>query len=195
MARDYTIHLGKSVKSTESLNDCWFYDFIKRWPNLKVAKPQKLAILRAKSASRETIDNYYSELGTILKANILLNKPERIFNIDETDISTEHQPPKVVCSTDSNPQAVTSPRSSLVTIIAGGNAIGNSIPPYYIFAGKRWNPEILQNACIGSSGEMTRMAGQILRCFKIMLKNILSDMQICHQIHLHFYFMMDINPI
>ena len=156
MARDYAIHLGKSVKSTESLSDCWFYDFIKRWPNLKVAKPQKLAILRAKSASRETINNYYSEHGTILKANNLLNKPERIFNIDETGISTEHQPPKVVCSTDSNPQAVTSPRSSLVTIIAGGNAIGNSIPPYYIFAGKRWNPEFLQNACIGTSGEMTK---------------------------------------
>ena len=91
-----------------------------------------------------------------MKANNLLNKPERIFNIDETGIATEHQPPKVVCSTDSNPQAVTSPRSSLVTIIAGGNAIGNSIPPYYIFAGKRWNPEFLQNACIGTSGEMTK---------------------------------------
>ena len=28
MARDYAIHLGKSVKSTESLSDCWFYDFM-----------------------------------------------------------------------------------------------------------------------------------------------------------------------
>jgi hypothetical protein len=156
MARDYALHLGKPVKSSERLSDCWFYQFIKRWPNLKIAKPQKLAISRAKSASREVIDSYYSELWTILNENNLLDKPERIFNIDETGISTEHQPPKLVCNTDTNPQAVTSPRSPLVTIIAGGNAIGNGIPPYFIFPGKRWNPEFLQNACVGSSGEMTK---------------------------------------
>ena len=156
MARDYAIHLGKNVKSPESLSDCWFYDFVKRWPDLKIAKPQKLAILRAKSASRETIDNYYSELELILRKNDLLDRPQHIFNIDETGISTEHQPPKIVCSKDTNAQAVTSPRSTLVTIFARGNAIGNSIPPYFVFAGKRWNPEFLQDACVGSSGEMTK---------------------------------------
>ena len=95
MARDYAFHLGKSLKSRESLSDCWFYDFVKRWPNLKISKPQKLGIPRAKAASREIIDNYYKELETILKENDLFDKPERIFNIDETGISTEHQPPKL----------------------------------------------------------------------------------------------------
>ncbi len=111
---------------------------------------------RAKSASRENIDKYYSELGSILAVNNLVDKPERIFNVDETGISTEHQPPKVVCSKDTVPTAITSPRSSLVTIIAGGSAIGNAIPPYYVFPGKRWNPEFLQDACVGSSAEMTK---------------------------------------
>ena len=58
------------------------------------------------------------------------------YNIDETGISMEHTPPKIVCSSETNPQAVTSPRQSNVTIIAGANAIGNNIPPFYVIPGK-----------------------------------------------------------
>jgi hypothetical protein len=42
-----------------------------------------------------------------------------------------------------------------VTIIAGGNAIGNFLPPYFVFSGKRWNPEFLKDAVTGSDGEMS----------------------------------------
>ena len=110
---------------------------MKRWPDLKLMKPQKLQMSRAKSASRESIDNYFRELGIVLQQNDLMESPKRIFNIDETGISLEHAPPKTVCAAESNPQAATSASSSYVTIIAGANAIGNHIPPFYIFPGKR----------------------------------------------------------
>jgi hypothetical protein len=42
-----------------------------------------------------------------------------------------------------------------VTIIADGNAISNSLPPYFVFSGKRWNPEFLKGAVSGSDGEMS----------------------------------------
>ena len=48
----------------------------------------------------------------------------------------EHTPPKIVCSSETNPQAVTSPRQSDVTITAGANAIGNSIPRFMSSLGK-----------------------------------------------------------
>lgn len=50
---------------------------------------------------------------------------------------------------------MTSPRSSTVTIIAAGNAIGNHIPPYIIFPGRRWMPVFLEGAPPGASGEMS----------------------------------------
>ena len=81
MAKDYADSLGKHVKAKETLSNNWFYNFLKRWPNLKVVKPQKLSIARAKSASRDTLNNYYKELGTILTNNGLRDKPQ---NIDET---------------------------------------------------------------------------------------------------------------
>ena len=78
MARDYALSLNKPVKSTsDHLSNAWFYDFLKRWPDLKIVKPQKLSLARAKSASKETLDNYFRELGTILTTNNLKNHPEK----------------------------------------------------------------------------------------------------------------------
>ena len=62
MARDYAISLNKSVKPKNSLSNSWFYDFLKRWLDLKIVKPQKLAMSRAKCASKENLDNYFKEL-------------------------------------------------------------------------------------------------------------------------------------
>ena len=93
MARDFALSLNKPVKSKYALNNSCFYDFLKRWPNLKIVKPQKLAMARAKCASKENLDNYFRELGTILTNNDLHNHPQRIYNVDETGVRTEHSPP------------------------------------------------------------------------------------------------------
>ena len=127
---------------------------LKRWPELKLVKPQKLSMSRAKAASQETLNKYFKELSSLLTKHNLRNKPSRFFNVDETGIATEHSPPKVVCNKESKPQAITSARSATVTIIAGGNATGNHILPYYIFPGKRWNDPFLNDAAPGSDGEM-----------------------------------------
>ena len=77
MATDYCKSGGKGVNSENGLSSMWFYAVMKRWPDIKVAKPQKLQMSRAESASRETIDNYFRELGTVLRQNNLLEAPER----------------------------------------------------------------------------------------------------------------------
>jgi hypothetical protein len=156
MARDFALSLGKPVKSKDAMSNSWFYDFLARWPELKMVMPQKLSIARARAASKENLDAYYKELGNILSTNNLFDHPERIYNIDETGVSTQHTPSKIVCGKDTVAQSVTSPRSSNVTIIAGGNAIGNHIPPYYVFPGARWNADLLSGATPGSDGEMTK---------------------------------------
>ena len=156
MAWDNANSLGKVVPATEQLSNCWFYGFLKRWPELKVVKPKKLTISRAKSASNEVLSKYYTELGNILSTNNLTNKPERIYNSDETGVSIEHSPPRIVCNVETNPQAVTSPRGSTVTCIAAGNALGNCVPPFYVFPGVRWNDSFLEGAATGAVGTMSK---------------------------------------
>ena len=66
-------------------------------PNgLKEVKPQKLSIARAKPASRGTLNNYYNEPRTLLTNTSLTGKPQNIYNIDETGVSTEHTQPNYV---------------------------------------------------------------------------------------------------
>ena len=156
VAKDYADSLGKTIKADKSLSDNWFYGFTKRWPDLKTVKPQKLSIARAKSTSRESIDKYYEELSFVLTSNNIKDKPHKIYNIDEIGVSTEHTPPKIVCNKDTVPQNITSSRSSNVTVIAAGSAVGQSIPPYYVFPGQRWNNDFLNGSCPGSSGEMSK---------------------------------------
>ena len=155
MAADFARSVWKEVKSEKGLSDSWFYGFLKRWPDLKMVKPQKLQISRAKSASKEAVDNYFRELGNAMRENNLMEAPQRIYNLDETGISIEHAPPKIVYSKESNPQAVTFERSANITIIAGVNAIGNYIYPFYVFYGKRWMDELLEGAPTGSIGTLS----------------------------------------
>ena len=156
IAGDFARSIGKTVRAKDALSQGWMYSFLGRWEELRVVKPQKLTLSRAKSASKETISNYFIELGSILKENGLLNAPERIYNIDESGFSTEHTPPKIVCGSDIKPQAVTSARSKTVTIIGGANAIGNHVPPFYIFPGKRWCESLLEGSVPGSDAGMSK---------------------------------------
>ena len=88
-----------------------------------------------------------SELEITLKQHDLTNRPERIFNIDETGFSPEHTPPKVVGPRDIPLQSICSPRSFTTTLIACASATGTVIPPYFVFKGKRDSPDLL-NGCL-----------------------------------------------
>ena len=67
----------------------------------------------------------------------------------------EHTPPKVLCTKGKMPQAVTSHRCKNVTIIGGGNAAGNHIPPYFIFSGKMWNEQLQKGTSPRTKGEVS----------------------------------------
>ncbi|KAJ8319719.1 hypothetical protein KUTeg_002730 [Tegillarca granosa] len=73
--------------------------------------------------------------------------------ITGSSISGKHEQKLTRSAKDTKQQACTSSRSSNITIIGGGNVVGNNIPPYYIFPGKRWNDSFLDGTPAGSSGK------------------------------------------
>jgi hypothetical protein len=110
-----------------------------------------LQLIRAKSASEEKIDNYFTELSEIMKKNNLEVKPHLIFNVDETGVSPNHTPPSIVAPTDIKVQSVTTGKSDTTTIIGSGSASGTCIPPYFVLKGKRWINELLNEGTPGVS--------------------------------------------
>lgn len=143
MAMDFAISLGKVVKSKRQLSNNWFYSFMKRWPDLKYARPQKQpSVSSAKSASVENIRKYFHELSDIFSSNGFSKHPERIYYVDESVVSIDTE----YSGTDATAQFVDSPSSSNVTIIACGNALGNHVPPYYVYPDHQWADELLHGA-------------------------------------------------
>ena len=171
LATDLAVFLGKRKPEEDILTSKWYYSFLKRWPNLTVSKPQKLAMQRARCASNETLSSYYKELGTILTKHDLHDKPHQIYNIDESALQTEHNPGKIVHDIVIKPQSVTSPRSSNVTIIGAGNAIGNAVPPYYIFPGVKFDRTLLLDGTpAGSDGQCSKTGWSNTDVFKTYLE-------------------------
>ena len=102
----------KSAQSGTPLpwNPSWSTDnFLKRWPDLKLNKPQSLEWVRAKSATKEVIDKYYTEREATFSEHNLLDKPHFVYTINETGISTDHSPTKIVAKIASKPQSVVVP--------------------------------------------------------------------------------------
>ncbi|KAJ8312138.1 hypothetical protein KUTeg_009511 [Tegillarca granosa] len=134
-------------------------------------KPRSLTSIRAKAASMDTVQAYYTELETILDRYHLKDRPEGIYNVDEKGISTEHTPPYIVCTEEGAPQAVTSPRGKNTTIIGCGNAIGQQLPPYFVFAGKRKMDHLIEGGLPGTDYDVSESGWSNSNIFENYIKN------------------------
>ena len=155
IASDFAVQLGKRGRDEKCFSMQWFYSFMSRWPELHVVKPSSLSELRARSASEESITNYFSELDHILTKYNLKDKPHAIYNIDEKGINTEFKPPNVVAGRGYQPQTVNSERSKTVTVIGAGNALGSQIPPYFVFPGQRMVADLMAGKTVGADATVT----------------------------------------
>ncbi|KAJ8317089.1 hypothetical protein KUTeg_004993 [Tegillarca granosa] len=170
LASDLAIHVGKRERN-KPLSRFWFSNFQKRWPKIKLMKPRSLTSIRAKAASMDTVQAYYTELETILDRYHLKDRPEGIYNVDEKGISTEHTPPYIVCTEEGAPQAVTSPRGKNTTIIGCGNAIGQQLPPYFVFAGKRKMDHLIEGGLPGTDYDVSESGWSNSNIFENYIKN------------------------
>ena len=61
-------------------------------------KPRKLDSVRARSSTPEKVAKYYEKLEAVLSLNNLHDKPQHIYNLNETGLQPEHRPPNVVAN-------------------------------------------------------------------------------------------------
>jgi hypothetical protein len=74
-----------------------------------------------------------------------MNQPGKVWNVDESGISLDHTPPKVLSRCGYQPYSVTSGRSSTTTLVAAVSALGQTLPPYMIYKGQRLTEELICN--------------------------------------------------
>ncbi|XP_067649044.1 uncharacterized protein [Haliotis asinina] len=99
----------------------------------------------------------YSRAEVVDMASTYTAVLERIYNVDEKGLKQNHSPPSIVTSLEAAAKtpAVVSGKGSTVTVTGCGNALGNQIPPYSVFPGKRMRPELLKDCTSGADGTVT----------------------------------------
>ena len=60
MAFEYAVILRKKSPSDPTFKGSWYQGFKKRWPEIHLAKPERLAIVRAQATSSESLDKNFS---------------------------------------------------------------------------------------------------------------------------------------
>ena len=175
IAGDLAHVLGKRP-SNKALSKIWLSGFLYRWSDRITrfldSDSTSLKSNHTKSSSRETIDEYHINLKTILEEYELQDKPQFIYNLDETVIQSENTPPDLVTPRKNKLQAITLPRSTAftTTMIACVNGVGKSIPPYFVFKGKHSDPKLMNGASLGAKGVMSDSGWSTSRIFRYYLE-------------------------
>ena len=80
----------------DNISHGWVDYFMKKHPELALRKGDATAEIRMNSVTPESMKSYYDLLQEILEKQNLKNSPRQIYNVDETGMSLDQKPPKVV---------------------------------------------------------------------------------------------------
>lgn len=155
-AYDYATKLGLSIPENWIENKTagvdWVLGFMRRHKQLSLRKPENTSLSRATSFNKTNVDEFFNNYERALTmANFTGDK---IYNLDETGVSTVVQAPNVIAKLGARQvgQAVSGERGSMITICMIVSAIGNRIPPVFIFPRAKFHPFMLNGAPEGSLG-------------------------------------------
>lgn len=115
----------------------WFEGFKKRHPDITIRKAEKLTTTRARMLNPQVLNNYFNDLNALMTQLSIHDKPENIWNCDETGKQFEHQPVRVLA--EKGAKSVVgraSPGRTNITVMACVSASGKQMPPLFIVKGK-----------------------------------------------------------
>lgn len=152
LAKEHSKNIPASWGEREMAGEVWLQLFMKRQPNLSLRLPQATSIARASSFNKTNVAIFFDNYKGVLTKHALEAKD--IWNVDETGITTVQKPDRVIARRgEKQVSAMTSAeRGTLVTLALAGNAIGNYIPPMFIFPRKRFQEHFIRDGPVGSVG-------------------------------------------
>ena len=62
----------------------------------KASKGDPIANVKTECLNEDTMAEYFTMLKDVMTKENLLNNPNQIYNVDETGMSLDHRPPKVI---------------------------------------------------------------------------------------------------
>lgn len=117
-------------------NNDWYYGFLKRHPSISFKKPELLQKNRQDARDPFVIYEFYNDLNQLIKDNDLNDKPEFVFNCDESGFCSDPKKFKALGEKGKALNRVSggSGRES-TTVLATISAAGKCLPPLIVFKG------------------------------------------------------------
>ena len=130
----------------------WARSFMDRNDSLSLRSPEATSLARSTAFNKHTVSTFFEKLKSAIEKHQFT--PEKIWNLDETGVTTVHRPLKIIGEKGAKQVAkVTSgERGQLVTVCSAVNACGNHVPPFLILPRVNWQDRMLQGAPPGSAG-------------------------------------------
>ncbi|KAJ4425442.1 hypothetical protein ANN_28057, partial [Periplaneta americana] len=130
----------------------FYYNFLKRHPNLSLQTAESTSSQRAVGFNRPQVSRFFDKLGDL--QNQFHFPASRIFNADETGISCVHINDTKVLSVKGKKQVgklTSGERGRTITVLLCVNASGDQfLPPLFVFPRQRMNNRLMINAPSGS---------------------------------------------
>lgn len=148
----YNLSRPRTWNDNEMAGEEWFRMFMKRNPELSVRAAQATSLSRATSFNKHNVDAFYDNLATVMDRYKF--EPQNIYNADETGITTVQKPDRIIARRGARQvgSVTSAERGTLVTIAFAVNAIGNAIPPFFVFPRVRYQDHFIRDGPIGSAG-------------------------------------------
>lgn len=128
----------------------WVGNFCRR-QNITLRQPEKTSMGRLMGFNRPQVEKFFNNLKTLYeKFNF---SPERVYNMDETGLSTvPNKIPKVLSEKGKRlvGKVTSAERGQLVTAVCCMSASGTYVPPALIFARKRFREDLYNAAPVGT---------------------------------------------
>lgn len=162
-------------ETSQAAGKDWFAQFRRRHPNLSLRSPESTSIARARGFNKVVVNKFFD----LLKSESVDKKlpVHRIFNVDETSISTVpgHNSKIVAMRGRKQVSRITSAdRGMSTTVVICSSAGGNYIPPLFIFSRKRMKEELKDGAPPGSIFSCNANGWMTIDVFSIWFDHFLN---------------------
>jgi len=143
----HTFNNDKKVAGSD-----WFNGFLRRHPDLSMRIPESTSMSRIIGFRRSEINRFFDNLTKVMASGV---DPGRIFNVDETGLSTVQKQKEPILSPKGHKQvgrATSAEKGVTITAVCCISATGVFIPPMLIFPRKNFAQRLLRGAPPGTIG-------------------------------------------
>ena len=129
----------------------WWQGFLRRHPDLSLRKPEQLESTRAASCTKQRLTQWFADFEKFLEIHEINDDPRYFWNADESGFALCPKSGKVLCQTNTKDlYTISGNCKDQITVLCGGSAAGEVIPPMHIYPGVRFGYNPLEGGVAGA---------------------------------------------